>query len=183
MDRLKWKDFDSSMQARSSYYAAMGGSGTYRGTSTQNRWMLNEMKKHPGYAKGSRRISSDQLAWTQENGQELLFRSSDGAMLTPLGTGDMVFTAEMSRRLYDIAKTPDFSSLIATTLPKGIRSNRTNNNVQNDVIMNISLPGVVNVDGFVNELRNNKRFEKIVQTMSIGAITTKGSNSLNKYKY
>lgn len=140
-------------------------------------------KKLKGYATGSRRITNDELAWTQENGQELIYRSKDGAMLTPLGTGDAVFTSEMTQRLWDIAKTPEiFSTLTSTALPKGFVSNGTNNSVQNDVVMNISLPNVVDVDGFVNELRTNKRFEKVVQSMTIGAISSKG-NSYNKLKY
>ena len=183
VDRLKWKNIASDMSNRAKYYAAMGGSGTYRGTSTQNRWMIQQMKSH-GYKVGSRRIPKDQNAWTQENGQELIYRSSDGAMLTPLGRGDAVFTAEMTQRLWDIAKTPDiFGNLTATTLPKGIVSNGMNNNVQNDVVMNISLPNVIDIDGFVNELKTNKRFEKVVQSMTIGSINPKGSNSLSKMKF
>ena len=90
----------------------------------------------------------------------------------------------MTQRLWDIAKTPDiFRNLTATTLPKGIASKGTNNNVQNDVVMNISLPNVMDVDGFVNELRTNKRFEKVVQSMTIGSINPKGSNSLSKMKF
>ena len=183
IDRLAWLGYDNSFDARAKYYSAMGGSGTYTGSAKQNKWMIAEMKKHKGYATGSRRIKNNELAWTQENGQELIYRSKDGAMLTPLGTGDAVFTSEMTQRLWDIAKTPEiFSTLTSTALPRGFVSNGTNNSVQNDVVMNISLPNVVDVDGFVNELRTNKRFEKVVQSMTIGAISSKG-NSYNKLKY
>lgn len=37
----------------------------------------------------------DQLAWTQEKGDEIILRKSDGAMLTPLAQGDMVFVRAM----------------------------------------------------------------------------------------
>lgn len=70
-------------------------------------------------------------------------------------------------------------------LQKAVIPNTTGgigSNVNNDVVMNITLPSVTDVDGFVNELRNNKRFEKIVQNMTVGNIA-KGSNSLTKFKY
>lgn len=183
VDRLAWLDYDNSFDARAKYFKAMGGSGVYTGSAKQNSWMLSEMKKRKGYATGSRRIMQNELAWTQENGQELIYRASDGAMLTPLGTGDAVFTAEMTNRLWDIANNPGiFSGLTSVGLPKGMASTRTNSAVQNDVVMNISLPNVVDVDGFVNELRTNKKFEKVVQSMTIGNVIS-GSNSLSKFKY
>lgn len=185
-DRLRSLDYAFDMANRAKYFEAMGlgKASNYRGTYEQNVAMLKEMKKHKGFKVGSRRIPKNQNAWTQENGQELIYRSSDGAILTPLGRGDAVFTADMTQRLWDIAKTPDiFSHLTTTTLPKGIVSSGMNNNVQNDVVMNISLPNVVDVDGFVNELKTNKRFEKVVQSMTIGAINPKGSNSLSKMKF
>lgn len=140
-------------------------------------------KKYKGYATGSRKIKHDELAWTQENGLELIYRPSDGAMLTPLEADGVVFTAEMTRRLYDFASNPEmFSGLTSVSLPKGLVGSGMNNSVQNDVVMNISLPNVVDVDGFVNELRTNKKFEKVVQSMTIGNIAS-GSNSLSKFKY
>ena len=183
VDRLAWLGYDNSFDARTKYFKAMGGSGVYTGSSKQNTWMLSEMKKRKGYAKGASRIKQSQMAWTQENGQELIYRASDGAMLTPLGAGDAVFTSDMTNRLWNLASNPDiFSNLASVRLPKGMSSTGTNGAIQNDVVMNISLPNVVDVDGFVNELRTNKRFEKVVQSMTIGNISS-GSNSLSKFKY
>ena len=149
-------------------------------------WTMNK-KPNDGYpiyeyAKGSKHIPYNQIAWTQEKGSEIIYRSSDGAMLTPLGRGDKVFTAEMTQRLWDIAKTPDvFSSLTSTTLPKGIVSNGTNNNIQNDVVMNISLPNVVDGDSFLRAIQTDKRIEKALQSITLG--NALGKNSLNKFKY
>ena len=39
------------------------------------------------YATGAKRISSNDVAWTQENGQEFIIRPSDGAILTPVAKG------------------------------------------------------------------------------------------------
>jgi len=68
--------------------------------------LYNKLKQltFKGLAKGSRYVNKDQLAWTQEKGQEAIFRRSDGAMLTPLGQGDKVFTAEMTDNLWKLAK-------------------------------------------------------------------------------
>lgn len=52
-----------------------------------------------GYAKGSSRISKDQLAWTQEKGSELIVSPSSGAILTPLKMGDSVIPHNLSQNL------------------------------------------------------------------------------------
>ena len=183
VDRLKWKGFNADFSYRAKYYEGMGlgSASSYKATASQNIAMLNWMKKN-NYAKGSSRIPKDELAWTQENGQELIYRASDGAMLTPLGAGDAVFTNEMTQRLWDIAKTPNiFSHLTTTALPKGMASNGMNNNIQNDVVMNISLPNVVDGDSFLRVIQTDKRIEKALQSMTLG--NALGKNSLNKLKY
>ena len=180
VDRLKFKDINSAMNYRKQYYEAMGGTGTYRGTSSQNKWMLSEMKSH-GYQKGSNKILNKELAWTQEDGQELIYRSSDGAMLTPLNKGDAVFTSEMTQRLWNMAKTPSILNNPITTLPRGIISNGANNNVSNDIQMSITLPNVTNYDQFVSEMQKDSRVEKLIQNIAFSKAL--GKNSLNKYKY
>lgn len=66
--------------------------------------LYNGLDVYGYYAKGSKNIPKKQLAWTQEKGQELIYRRSDGAVLTPLNKGDKVFTAEMTENLWKIAK-------------------------------------------------------------------------------
>ena len=141
--------------------------------------MIQQMKAH-GYYKGSKRIKEDELAWTQEKGQELIYRSSDGAMLTPLGQGDSVFTNDMTQTLWSFAKNPKmFANLVSTTtaiphVPSTVGT------VNNDVVMNVTLPNVTNPDDFINELRTNKKFEKVIQSMTIG--NAMGNNTLNKMR-
>ena len=60
-----------------------------------------------GYKKGRKRISHDQLAWTQENKPELITRPSDGALLTPLKLGDGVINGDLTQNLLDIAANPN----------------------------------------------------------------------------
>lgn len=54
-----------------------------------------------GYARGttSTGVTRNQLAWTQENGRELIYRKSDNALLTDLGKGDVVFNHDMTENL------------------------------------------------------------------------------------
>lgn len=133
----------------------------------------------PGYATGTKHISNNQLAWTQENGQEFIFRSSDGAMLTPLGQGDMVFTNEMSKRLWEIAGGDIGLAGKNTKLPN-INSNN-HSTVNLDSHINITLPNVNDYDSFKRELQNDPKFEGYIQEITIGRAM--GNNTLNKRKY
>lgn len=51
-------------------------------------------------ANGSKRISHDELAWTQEKGSEIIISPSSGAILTPLKAGDAVIPADMTSNLW-----------------------------------------------------------------------------------
>ena len=65
-------------------------------------WVRTKWLK--GYASGTRSVDGDQLAWVnenwKENGGEIIYRKSDGAMLMPLGNGDTVFSADKVQALY-----------------------------------------------------------------------------------
>lgn len=124
--------------------------------------MLDDLNK---YATGSRGIASNQLAWTQENGSELIFRKSDGAMLTPLNRGDMVFTKDMSQALWNIAKNPNILKQ-TVHIP-----NRTINNDNN---LTVVLPNVMNYDQFKNAMMNDPKVKNFVQATTIGQALGKG---------
>lgn len=55
-----------------------------------------------GYASGTRRASHRHLAITNEKGQEMIYRASDGSILTMIDQNDTVFSAEKVRALYDM---------------------------------------------------------------------------------
>jgi hypothetical protein len=135
------------------------------------------------YAKGSRRIKNNEFAWTQENGTELIYRSSDGAMLTPLGQGDAVFTSAMTQRLWDIAQNPNiFGGLTTAAMPMGLVNNGATNDIRNDVEFNITMYGVNNPAEFAQQLKsainNDTSVRKILQDTTIGQAM--GRNSLNR---
>ena len=58
---------------------------------------LSQLK---GYAGGTTRVGSSQLAWTQEEGAEIIVSPSTGAMLTPLKLGDGVIPHNLTKNLF-----------------------------------------------------------------------------------
>ena len=101
-----------------------------------------------GYATGTSGIRSSQMAWTQENGSELIYRATDGAILTPLSRGDMVFTNDMSKALWNLAKNPGLAGR-SLTLPSINGTARTINN-ENEITL--VLPNVTNYEEFKSAL-------------------------------
>jgi len=164
-DRLKYFDYDSSMTARKKYYEAMGGTGTYKGTASQNRWMISEMKAH-GFAKGG--TIGSLISGTGE----------DGFVLAR--TGEEILSLEKIQALKDafVAIRP-IAEGFKYISPASIM--RDTNNISGHIEMNITLPGVTNYEEFKMALIHDKSFEKTVQHMTLGAMT--GKNSLGKYKY
>lgn len=52
-----------------------------------------------GYATGTNRVLKDELAWTQEYGDEMIISPSRNAILTPLKMGDPVLTPALTKNL------------------------------------------------------------------------------------
>ena len=126
-------------------------------------------EKRKAYAGGSQHINSNQLAWTQDGGGELIYRSSDGAILTPLNIGDKVFTNEMSENLWKLAQ-------LKPMIPTGNARTITNNNA-----IAITLPNVTNYEQFKTALQNDPKMVGFIQQVTLGEAN--GSAKLNKRKY
>ena len=73
-------------------------------------WLKRNQIK--GYARGSKYINGKRWALTQEKGQELIARLSDGSLLTPLGNGDKVFTKEQTDKLWEMSKNFNISDYV-----------------------------------------------------------------------
>ena len=166
VDRLRYFDYDFSMSARAKYYKAMGKTDTYTGSASQNQWMLSEMKKN-GFKKGG------------TIGSLIKRTGEDGYVLAR--TGEEILSLDKIDALKDTFVTMEsmFKSLIK--LPEMPQSQVNNGNVTNEITFHFELPNVRNADDFVNALKNDKRCEKIIQQMTLGAMT--GKNSLLKYNY
>ena len=134
---------------------------------------LNAKKDFYSYKSGSRNISKNQLAWTQDGGSELIYRAVDGAILTPLNMGDKVFTHQMSENLWNLAQVPKIPS-----------SKPNNANIKNDIQLNIGVKAD-NYDEFVDSfklaLKNDSQCRKLVQCISVDELVGKGGLLRNKY--
>lgn len=94
----------------------IGHNGKYYWVGADGKWLDKEgwsldTKPLDGlplyeYAKGSKRIPEDQLALVGEKGQEVQLDSSEG-VLKVVGKGDMVFTNEASRKLWEFSQDPE----------------------------------------------------------------------------
>lgn len=167
VDRLKLHNFDSSQSARSGYYKAMGGSGTYVGSASQNNWMISEMKKH-GFKQGG------------TIGKLIRSTGEDGFVLGR--TGEEILSKEKLIMLKDALQyIPQNFNIASTSLPK-FTQKASNSSVDVKVDFGgITMNGVNNPEEFVTELQKSKRFEKIVQSITVD--TAMGKNSLGKYRF
>lgn len=138
----------------------------------------SKTKAIKGYATGKKRVPTNQNALTNEHGSELIYRTDSGAILTPLNQGDMVFTNEMSQRLWEIAKGDIPTG--STTVPN-ISSTINSGDANVNAEISITLPNVQNYNEFKKELQNDNNFEKFIQEITIGQLN--GNNTLNKKKY
>lgn len=199
VDRLKYFDKDSSWSARATYWNKIFG-GAYTGSDSQNVQLLNYLKSN-GYKSGTSHASSG-YHWTQEDEkEEFIIRKSDGAILTPLGDGDMVFNNEASKKLWEFSQNPEaymqrlglnpadlnvinplenFNASFLPTFSDTI-SHGQNVNMNVDGIT-ISLPNVTNYTDFRNELIKDRNFEKAMFTSINHALTGKGT-PFDKLRY
>lgn len=141
-----------------------------------------------GYEKGSEHIDKRQLAWTQENKRELIYRAADGALLTELNPGDKVFTNEMTENLWELAKTNP-SLLYSSTnfvpkLPDIAKSAGTSTIVEvGDIVMN----GVNDPETFGRQLReeickNGKTTQCITEAVSAKQLKKNSIGNARLYK-
>ena len=180
VDRLKNNDIQADFQSRVMYWSKIFG-GTYTGSSSQNIQFLKWLKQND-YASGTLSAKGG-LKWTQELGDELIIRKSDGAVLTPLNTGDTVFNADMTKRLWELAQQPIMSNLNIAKLPA-----LQNRNTSQDISLGgINIAQVVanNPTEFVAQLKtamaNDRTVHKMVQEITLGQ--SMGRNSMNVKKY
>lgn len=141
-----------------------------------------------GYEKGSEHIDKSQLAWTQENKRELIYRAADGALLTELNPGDKVFTNEMTENLWKMAQMNP--SLLTSginympNLPEITKSAGTSTIVEvGDIVMN----GVNDPETFGRQLReeickNGKTTQCITEAVSAKQLKKNSIGNARLYK-
>lgn len=135
------------------------------------------------YATGKKKLGADEMAWTQENGGEMIVRPSDGAILTPLAKNDSVLSASASKNIWNMANSP--ADFIKDNLSLDKFDNSAANKAQTNVEQNFdkivfSLPNVKNYDQFLSQMQRDKNFERLIMSMTIDQIA--GKSSLAKGK-
>lgn len=134
-------------------------------------------------ATGARRIASNDVAWTQEEGQEFIVRPSDGAILTPVAKGDSVLNASASNNIWNMANSP--TEFIKDNLNLGVANVPNNSNVSNTYQQNLdkvvfNFPNVKNYEELLAAMKKDPNFERLLLSMTIDQIA--GKSSLAKGK-
>lgn len=135
------------------------------------------------YKTGVEDLIADQLAWTQENGAEMIVRPSDGAILTPLAQGDSVLTAAASKNIWDMANNPvDFikGNLGIDAANAPITNSGNVSYVQNLDKIVFNLPNVKNYEQLLTSMQKDKNFERLITSMTIDRVA--GKSALAKGK-
>ena len=150
------------------------------------------------FAKGSKNIPNDMIAQIGEKGHEIVYRSADGSILTPLGKNDMVFTHEMSENLWQMAKERDIKTVPGVEESQYNKTVNMSNHVRGgDVVVNlggVTVNGVQNADELARELEsvitdtlrhnlvNDRRTKGIInETVKDMLLPNHNSLSANKY--
>ena len=135
------------------------------------------------YALGAKNIRNNEMAWTQENGYEMIMRPSDGAILTPLAKNDSVLTSAASSNIWNMANNPsDFikDNLDFDKIDTGVNVGNKTTYTQNLDKVVFNLPNVKNYDELLKSMQHDKNFERLIMSMTIDPIV--GKSSLAKGK-
>ena len=135
------------------------------------------------YALGAKNIRNNEMAWTQENGYEMIMRPSDGAILTPLAKNDSVLTSAASSNIWNMANNPsDFikDNLDFDKIDTGVNVGNKTTYTQNLDKVVFNLPNVKNYDELLKSMQHDKNFERLIMSMTIDQIV--GKSSLAKGK-
>ena len=184
--KISTTDLENTVKSITSNFVgtSLNAFSTVVSTATQtSSWVDTKKKLNPFFgkhAKGIKKLSDNELAWTQENGLEAILRPTDNAILTPLKAGDSVLTTEATQNLWNFANNPlvFMKSTVGTPTMVSKGNGVTFNNSMSPTIV---LNGVSNVSDFLRELQKNKQFESMMQDMTINLMN--GGSSLAKLKY
>ena len=135
------------------------------------------------YALGAKNIRNNEMAWTQEDGSEMIMRPSDGAILTPLAKNDSVLTSAASSNIWNMANNPsDFikDNLNFDKIDTGANVGNKTTYTQNLDKVVFNLPNVKNYDELLKSMQHDKNFERLIMAMTIDPLA--GKSSLAKGK-
>lgn len=134
-----------------------------------------------GYATGTKHLKNG-FAWTNEYGESELIRTSDGALLTPVGNGGTVFTSEMSDVLWNFASNPQ-AFIQGSTVPYTSVTPRVTGGqlyVENMVLPDVTKPEDF-ANRFVSTLQSNPNMVKSIQSVTTDLVAGKSIKKLNRF--
>lgn len=189
VDRLKYHDYDSSFGLRQSYYASMGGSGTYTGSASQNTWMISEMKSH-GYKKGTKSATKG-MHLMDEDGYGSETTVTKYGVLQKFDGGETVFSKAMTENLWKLAQNP--TPCIMPMSEINVQDLEPVRNEIGDVNISfgdLTLPDVTNTAEFAdsvesvirNAMCRNGKTKECVKSAIVTPMLGKNSLSANKYR-
>lgn len=137
-----------------------------------------------GYKNGLKEATYDHLAWTQEEGAEII-RRSDGSILTPITRGTTVFTREMTDNLWNIAK-QNPEKFYQNAMPTMNTFATTNRGGDVSVsIGDIKLDGIKNPDQFAQALigvvKDYSKVQKVLQAATVDLVAGKSIKDINRF--
>ena len=158
------------------YYVGADGVRVVNGKKKTNRGYLtfDANGKWKGYKSGVRSVPSNGMYWTNEGAPETIIRKSDGAILTRLNTNDTVLNNNATQNMWDFANNPQ-------KFLRGLGVNNTYGS-GNNVNLEFNLSGLRSPSEFMDALRKDKRFEKLIQEMTLGRVNGHGSLAKNAIK-
>ena len=162
--------------------------------------LVNQLNSLPKFAKGSKHINEDGLVLTQEKGAELQYDSKSGTIVTPDGAhltrvhgGDMIFTNEMSENLWKLAKMNPAQMYAGQFTPVTPDFSKSVNNSSNIEVTfgDLVLPDVTNSAEFADSVesvmreaicKNGKTTQCITEAVSAKQLGKNGVGNARLYK-
>ena len=166
IDRLRWKNFDESFSARSSYYAAMGNGDKYTGSASQNVKMLNWMKQN-GFSTGGE--ITDLIGHTKDDGWALVGKKE--TIIDQQATQNLKDAIQMLNPLQNF-----INSMTTATVPNV--PSTMSQNFENHIDVQMNFPNAKNYEEIKNALLVDNNFEKTMTQAILGGAM--GQNSLKK---
>lgn len=142
----------------------------------------NGVYKKKGWRKGTANVPKTDLYWTNENASELIYRTTDGAILTPLNAGDMVFNHDQMKALYEMSleQANNGAASIGNSL-SSVRKTSNTNHLSINVEQVIANDPMEFAERLRETIKNDTRTDKLIKQITIGEMT--GGNTLTKNRY
>lgn len=168
-DRLKYYNFNNSNANIAKYYSALGGSGSYKGTASQNTWLIKQMKAQ-GYSSGGK------------IGKLINATGEDGFILAK--TGEEVLSIPKLELLEGIVSDLLRIPTIVPQIPTVSMSNGIGNHNVDIHVDELVVPDVKDAkefaDNFVDALKESSKARNAIVTLTTDTIM--GKNNLNYRK-